>query len=231
MFWSGRYFLDQLVKVFTLEQIKHLNSLGYVIGKFIHVDSSYSYYGGDKEWITPEYDNFKNNHRGHMTKINRINATKREIYETTLEDRGVKTFFALKYALNTYKFTGGENEDIVEYLVTLLVERKQEINLFVPEIIWVLSQYLPPDHKLIKAFLPDIKAYRDHVLFGAYSEVLPIVGESDYKMYYSIECRVKMLISMAEIILLNKEVFAEFLSYLEKLPQIEKNRFFKSEQE
>jgi hypothetical protein len=228
MFWGGRYFPDQLVKVLTLDQIKHLNSLGYVIGKFIHVDSPYSY-DGDREWITPECDNFKNNHRGHMTKINRVNATKRETYSTTLVDRGEKTFFALKYALNMYKFTGGENEDMVEYLTNLLIERKQEINLFVPEVIWVLSQYLPPTHKLIKAFLPDLQAYKDHVLFDADPEVIPIVGESAYKMYYPIEIRPSMLITMADIIVSNKEAFEETLSRLEQVSFQEQTTLFRND--
>jgi hypothetical protein len=134
LFANYRYYLDETVKVLSVKQVMKLNEVGYVIGEYFHQDNSYK----KQEFLPMCYEVDQDNNKKLQTKYTKINQSLRETYSTTLKNREGSTDYALKFALRQYKATNGENAEMVDYLVKILENKIPEIQLMIPEVIWLL---------------------------------------------------------------------------------------------
>ena len=164
----------------SVEQIKKLNEKGYVIGKYIYNTSGYYDLLG---WINPLDKITHKNMKEYITKASKQNLLIRTHKDFKFCKNNESINLSLKHALIHYKLSNGSNEDMVKFLVDILVEKKEEIKLFIPNIVWMLLKCFPSSHKFIKAFVPDKKAYKDYVLFLADIPIKPYIGEKAYEFY------------------------------------------------
>lgn len=176
---SGTYVLDELVNVLSVDQIKKLNDKGYVIGKYFHMSS---YYGRPSYWSNPLDKITHKDTKEFITKNCKKNMYIKIIKDFNYSDRN-NVSFALKHALVQYKLTNGANEEMIGYLVDILSHIKDEIRLFIPQVVWALLKCFPPTHKFVKAFVADKKAFKDYVLFNANIPVSVYINESAYEIY------------------------------------------------
>jgi hypothetical protein len=190
LFFSGSdYKLDHAVPWLNIEQIKRLNEHGFVIGKYFYYD--YIHRSKTFEAMNKE-----------INTVVKINAYIRESNEMNLSSKNNRftTKYALKYALIEYRQSNGATEDKIEYLLKLILDRKDENKLFIPEIIWIMSKYFPFDHKFMKLLVPNDKAMKDFILFQGDIEVIPRIGESAFKNFYMVESRRIIWSDLATII-------------------------------
>lgn len=103
-----------------------------------------------------------------------------------------KTNFALKDALIQYKASEDKNTDMIEYLCEYLLDNKEEVVLFYPEIIRCLILCLPYNHKIISSFIPDEIAAKEFLLFEKNFKNYKNFRSDPYLAYYSYEIRVGM---------------------------------------
>lgn len=179
MFFNGsNYKLDLAVPWLTIEQIKRLNEHGFVIGK-------YFYYVYSHRSIVFEAN------RKEISTVAKVNAHIRECNEMNLHFQSSRyiTSYALKHALIEYRQSNGATEDKVEYFLKLILDRKDEHKLFIPEIVWIMSKYFAMDHKFMKLLLPNDKAMKDFILFQGDIEIIPRVGQSAFENFYSADSR------------------------------------------
>lgn len=194
LFANYRYYLDETVKVLSVKQIKKLNEMGYVIGQYFHQDTSYK-----KQEILPMcYEISQNKDKKVYSKYAKINQSLREANWTTLRNKEGTADYALKYALRQYKATNGENAEMVDYLIKILEKKIPEIQLMIPELIWLLCKYFPSDHKYIKMFLPNAKAYRDYILLEGGRDLDPRVENGTHLKF--LFCELAIILSDNRII-------------------------------
>ena len=213
MFYDNGYVLDELVNILSVDEIKELNKLGYVIGQYIHQNNWWKATGEYIPRLNGRYNREEVNSR---PKCVNTNSELRIRNDLNLQNKEGSIACALKYALFQYKAVDGANENMVDYLVSELALKKDDIELLVPEIIWMLLKCFPIDHKHIKAFLPNDKEYRDYILFKRDIKVVPKVGKDAYEEYYSPSIRYLIWGDCAELILSKPDILKEVLSMLEK---------------
>jgi hypothetical protein len=191
---NQEYELDQAAAWFTIEQIKRLNELGFVIGKYFYFKRPST----SKEHAIMKKD---------IKPVVKVNAYIKERNEMNLHALRVSNHrtrdslhCALKYALIDYRQNKETSEDKIEYLLKLILDQKDDHKLFIPEIIWIMSKYFPFDHKLMKLLLPNDKAMKDFILFEDDYKINPRVGQSAFKNYYDFSARSEIWSSMAKVI-------------------------------
>jgi hypothetical protein len=193
-FRNEEYELDQAAAWFTIEQIKRLNELGFVIGKYFY-------------FKPPSTSRENAIMRKDIKPVVKVNAYIKERNEMNLHalcktNHRMKYSLhcALKYALIDYRQNKETSEDKIEYLLKLILEHKDDHKLFIPEIVWVMSKYFPFDHKLMKLLLPNDKAMKDFILFEDDYKINPRVGQSAFKNYYDSGARSEIWSGLAKVI-------------------------------
>lgn len=216
-FVGGYYILDELVKILTIDQIKTLNSKGYVIGQYVFYSfSPYSRFSESEHISMVDLPSADDSGK-YLTKSNKINAINKELYELKFGVDNSITKFALKEALRKYKHDGSKDSSMIEYLVEYIIANQTQFELFMPEIIWICHKFLPLDHKVMKLLTTD-KMVNDYILFG--KSMPRIVKNPDldaYAAYYKYAIKLQIWSEMSDFVLSRAGLLDKILAIISDL--------------
>ncbi|CAI2385728.1 unnamed protein product [Moneuplotes crassus] len=204
LFYYQMYLPDMLIDKLTLDEIKKLNSAGFVIGK-------YSYQCWNLKWM--------------KDKKYAPNLQVKDIDEIFVDryggDRveGYATSSAFQYAMSIYiQNKAGINEEVIEYLLKLLLAQK-EATLIMPKTIFLLLKGFPSNHKLVDLALPTMKDIENYVFFKTDCKPVPEPApklSSAYGIFYPDKVRCELWKTIPYFLLTKEDVFDAFITEVQK---------------